>query len=168
MRKKVMRTLLIVMLACVALGLTGCLEAKLEKKTVGEYTLSVPDDYDDFSVKEGYNVAGGPGGSITIQELTEADTAIGDWTEEAIQALLEQSYENLKIESVKNDKTKSGAEGVYVKFTGKSNGDDWNVNMLILFTDDSQFSVSYVMNKKGEDCSTATFADDIIKSIDLK
>lgn len=151
-----------------ALGLSGCSGPTLQTRTVNGLSIRVPSDYSPFKDAGGYLLGEGPNGSISISPPTEMDMAATDWTEEALIALYSESYSNVKFRSFSNNNKIQGGMAVYGDFTATtSDNKDVDVRVAILHTDDGKLYANYILFLQGANCSTAKYADEILKSIQV-
>ncbi|MEG1742936.1 MAG: hypothetical protein RR246_02090, partial [Clostridia bacterium] len=163
MKKAFLAALSFAMATIILFGFAGCTEVELETKTVNGITLSVPDDYQEFKDTNGYMVAGSTDSSITISAPVDV-TEKTDWTEESLKELYEDTYSNIVFRSITKDVKIDGGTAIYVSFTGINKDKiEFDVRLIIIYTEDNKMYANYVMFKVGSDCSTAKYADDIMK-----
>ncbi|MEG0277007.1 MAG: hypothetical protein RR630_08250 [Coprobacillus sp.] len=143
-------------------------EVKLVTKTVNKVSISVPSDYSEFKDTDGFMAASGPNASITISPVVEAvDPSM--WTEESLRELYADKYSEIVFKNIIRDVKVEGGSAIYVIFTStaKEGGTKFDTRLVLLYTEENTMYSNYVAFKDGADCSTAKFADEIMKSMKI-
>lgn len=163
--------LIIIVIILMLLGMSGCSqEVELKEQNINGVTLDVPSDYKKFKDENGLMVGTAPNASITVSPLASTGGLKSSWwTKETLTNMYKNTYSDIVIKSIKSDVKKDNLPSIYANFTGKDkNGDNLDIHMVILYKNQKESLINYVMITLKDECSTSQFINEIIKSINLK
>jgi len=117
-----------IMAATVILGVTGCSEEKvsLTNKTIHGVSIDIPDDFKDFTEKDGAMMATNEDStaSISISPVEDInDVPVEVWTEESFEEAMLSAYSESKLLEFKSNTKISGLTTIYTHYTVKNAND---------------------------------------------
>ena len=165
MRKFISMILMLILSISILTACGGGEEITLAEVTTDQgVTLELPNDMEKKS-EILYADASGNAAVFQVMEYSEEEP-ISDWFEEAVAALIEQTYTDVEVTNFENDNTINGNTGMVAYFTAKTtDGEDRGGAMVMLTDGTNNYIVNFVYRGENAEGFFATNLESITNSI---